>query len=59
MPSFYYPENAAQNIDWSSILVIEVDFKIEHMKFDARVLIGLSEGSIEQALIPIRALLEG
>lgn len=59
MPAFYYPENAIKNIDWSSVLVIEVDFKIEHMKFDARVLIGLSEGSIEQALIPIRALLEG
>ncbi len=58
MPAFYYPDKAIQNIEWSSVLIIEVDFKIEHMKFDARVLIGLSEGSIEQALIPIRALLE-
>jgi len=28
------------------------------MQFDARILIGLSEGSIEQLLIPIKALLE-
>jgi chemotaxis protein CheC len=57
MPAFYYPEQMMHGSEWSSILIIEVDFCIEHMQFDARVLIGLSEGSIEQLLLPIRALL--
>lgn len=59
MPAFYYPEQMVHGNDWSSILIIEIDFSIEHMHFGSHVLIGLSEGSIEQLLSPIRALLEG
>ena len=58
MPAFYYPVQSAHSNEWSSILIIEVEFFIEQMQFDARILIGLSEGSIEQLLIPIKALLE-
>lgn len=58
MPAFYYPEKTPQDADWSSILLMDVDFRIEQMQFDARVLIGLSEGSTSQLLVPIRALLE-
>ena len=58
MPAFYYPLQSVHSNEWSSILIIEVEFFIEQMQFDARILIGLSEGSIEQLLIPIKALLE-
>ena len=58
MPAFYYPVQSAHSNEWSSILIIEVEFFIEQMQFDARILIGLSEGSIEQLLRPIKALLE-
>ena len=58
MPAFYNPVKSIHSNEWSSILIIEVEFFIEQMQFDARILIGLSEGSIEQLLVPIRELLE-
>lgn len=58
MPAFYYPATLNGGFEWSSILMMDIDFRIEHMQFDARVLIGLSEESIDQMLIPIRAMLE-
>lgn len=58
MPAFYYPNKAATSSDWTSILMIEIDFSIKHMHFSSHVLIGLQEDSIEQLLLPIRAMLE-